>query len=299
MRISGPDRVRTGDPCHVKASYPTFPVNSINLAYFEEYLLINLRLSKSTVTSTMMRIRAFLRRGDVSYQTIKEHLKYYLNKAPATYNAELKTLHRLMKYLKDESILYDFSYAPVDVFPQETPTNEQVRIGFESLKTTLQKAVYLFIATSGLRKSEMLNLTKRQVDFETRAIIPKHFTRTKRSGITFINEEALFWLKKYLSSREDSDSKLFKISDRQWRNLWNTVNENLDIRITAKKLRLWHSVELGELGVGDRYIDTFQGRAPRSTLAKHYTSRGLDRLKAVYDSAGLKIDVNYRKARRS
>jgi intergrase/recombinase len=46
---------------------------------------------------------------------------------------------------------------------------------------------------------------------------------------------------------------------------------------------------MGELGVADRFIDIFQGRAPRSVLAKHYTGKRLQRLKRIYDKAKLKI----------
>ena len=47
--------------------------------------------------------------------------------------------------------------------------------------------------------------------------------------------------------------------------------------------------ELGELMVPDRFVDVFQGRAPRSVLAKHYTGRGLERLERIYDKSDLKV----------
>jgi len=46
---------------------------------------------------------------------------------------------------------------------------------------------------------------------------------------------------------------------------------------------------MGELDVADRFIDVFQGRAPRSVLAKHYTGNGLKRLKRIYDKANLRV----------
>jgi len=46
---------------------------------------------------------------------------------------------------------------------------------------------------------------------------------------------------------------------------------------------------MGELDVADRFVDIFQGRAPRSVLAKHYTGKGLYRLKRIYDKAHLQI----------
>ena len=45
----------------------------------------------------------------------------------------------------------------------------------------------------------------------------------------------------------------------------------------------------GESLIPDRFVDVFQGRAPRSVLAKHYTGKGLERLKRIYDKADLKV----------
>jgi len=55
------------------------------------------------------------------------------------------------------------------------------------------------------------------VDFKTRAVRPSYFTRKKRRGVTFFNEETGESLRKYLNERKDNDPKLFVISDRQWR----------------------------------------------------------------------------------
>jgi len=46
---------------------------------------------------------------------------------------------------------------------------------------------------------------------------------------------------------------------------------------------------MGELGVADRFIVIFQGRAPRSVLAKHYIGKRLPRLKLIYDNVDLKV----------
>ena len=41
--------------------------------------------------------------------------------------------------------------------------------------------------------------------------------------------------------------------------------------------------------VPDRYIDTFQGRAPKNVLAKHYNPHGITMLKEIYEKANLTI----------
>jgi len=46
---------------------------------------------------------------------------------------------------------------------------------------------------------------------------------------------------------------------------------------------------MGELGIPDKYVDVFQGRAPRIVIAKHHTGKGLERLKRIYEKADLKV----------
>ena len=62
-----------------------------------------------------------------------------------------------------------------------------------------------------------------------------------------------------------------------------------EVKVTLQMLRVWFCNKMGELGVQDRYIDIFCGRASKSVLAKHCTSREIQKLKSIYDRAGLKV----------
>ncbi len=66
-----------------------------------------------------------------------------------------------------------YKFAPVDTIPQEAPTNEDVKKGFKAQVTEIGKAVYLFVASSGLRKGEILALKKEEVRARARAPPPK------------------------------------------------------------------------------------------------------------------------------
>jgi len=59
--------------------------------------------------------------------------------------------------------------------------------------------------------------------------------------------------------------------------------------ITLQVLRERHPTGLGERGVPHRYVDVFQGRAPKTVIAKFYTGKELERLKRIYDKAELKV----------
>jgi len=61
------------------------------------------------------------------------------------------------------------------------------------------------------------------------------------------------------------------------------------VKVALLMLRVWFCNKMDELGVQDRCIDIFCGRASKSVLAKHYTSREIQKLKSIYDRAGLKV----------
>ena len=172
------------------------------LEKFKDFMRINMQLRPTTVQHTAEDIRRFLRKGNniVSYETVANYLRDYFNKAPKTYNQQITSLRRFIRdFLGAGHIISSFKLAPVDEPKESTDvTKAQVRKGFYAQKDALSKAIYLFTATTGLRKSEILSLLKTDVDFKTRAVRPRHFTRKKRSGITFYNKETEKWLKEYL-----------------------------------------------------------------------------------------------------
>ncbi len=280
-------------PTSEPALLPLSSLSNVNLRFtelsqFKEFLRVNMRLRPSTATHTVEDIARFLRASNnmVSYETVSAYLKSYLGKAPKTYNGQLTALRRFVRdFLNRPRLIASFKMCPVDEIAQtEAPTKKQVRNGFRAQKDAKSKAIYLFTATTGLRKGEILSLTKDKVNSKLRTVIPQHFTRKKRSSVTFYNEEAKKWLKKYHQERDgDKDPRVFVISDRKWREIWRRAG------LTSKHLRVWFSTEMGELGVPDRYVDVFQGRAPRNVLAKHYTGKRLQRLKRIYDKAGLSV----------
>ena len=260
---------------------------------FHEYCSVQERLSKRVCKDykNVTRRLLHLSDGEVSTKAIRDLLKLYLNKAPRTYNNIIDALKAFIgRYLGRTDLLNGLKHTYVpDNFERLLPTKEQLKKGFEALDTDKERAIYLFLATTGLRRSEVLNLTKDDMDFETRCVKSKHDTRTKRAGVAFYNEECENYLKKYLDSRKDDSKKLFRIGYRQFLQIWKKASKAAEFKITPQVLRKWHSTMLGELMVPDRFVDVFQGRAPRNVLAKHYTGKGLERLKRIYDRAELKV----------
>jgi hypothetical protein len=55
------------------------------------------------------------------------------------------------------------------------------------------------------------------------------------------------------------------------------------------KIVVQDGAHLSFFGSYSRYIDVFQGRAPKGVLAKHHTPQGVRLLREIYDKANLKI----------
>jgi site-specific recombinase XerD len=69
------------------------------------------------------------------------------------------------------------------------------------------KAILELLFSTGLRVSELVKLNRDQIDFETREI--GIIGKGGRARVVFISDDAVRWLKQYLSYREDSYKPLF------------------------------------------------------------------------------------------
>jgi integrase len=161
---------------------------------------------------------------------------------------------------------------------------------YDALPNLKYKAMFLLIASSGLRKGEVLSLKVSDLDFENRMVRVLHSSRTKRSWISFFNEEAKKALLKYIkASNLKPEDKLFREGKNRVVRPFIGVKKKTKLNITPQILREWFACEMGRLGVPDRYVDAFCGRVPRSILARHYTDFSPEKLKEIYDKANLKV----------
>ena len=92
-------------------------------------------------------------------------------------------------------------------------------------------------------------------------------------------------MKLFQVSFSDSPIHPFLISDYAKFN----ISLALALELKPNDLRDFFSQEMGKALIPDRYIDIFQGRAPKGVLAKHYTPQGVRLLREIYDKADLKV----------
>jgi len=264
---------------------------------FNDFLVVDLRNAERTAYEKVWYMRKFLSGlnkplEDVTRRDVREFLRG-IDK-PWTYKnalASFKTFFR--DYLQRPEIVESFRFPTEPFKPKTIPKTEDLVRFYYAIETIKGKALFLLYATSGLRRNEILTLLFDDVDFQKRMITPNnHKGTTKNSWVSFYNEEAERVLREYLQTRRDKNPKLFPMSRKEDRKLWRSAREKTGLDITPKQLRDWFCEQMSELGVAERYIDAFCGRVPKSILAKHYTDYSPEKLKAIYDKAGLKVLTN-------
>ena len=264
---------------------------------FREFLKVDLRRSEKTAYEHTYYVKRFLNELNVQLElvtsdNIREYLKS-LNVSSAQYKNILMALKLFFRdFLKKPDVVASFKF-PHQVFkPKHIVGTEQVRRFYQALESVKEKALFMLYATSGLRREEIMSLRPEDVDFEKRMITPSnHLGETKKSWVSFYNEEAEVALNEYLVSKTNSRSKkLFPLgrNDRGGR-LWKSAKKKTGINITPQKLRQWFCSEMLRLGVSETYVDAFCGRVPKSVLARHYTDFSPEKLRGIYEKAVLSV----------
>jgi integrase len=163
-----------------------------DLDQFRKYLSIDLHLSARTVEGYCYTIRRYSKANqDHTVEGIREFLSSIREKEGA-YANYIKAFRRFFRDFKDRpDLVASFRFPASKFSPVEVPSVEDIRKYYSFIERPILRALFLILATSGLRLNEALSLTIDQVDFKTRMIKPKqHSGRTKLVWLSFFNEEA-------------------------------------------------------------------------------------------------------------
>jgi integrase/recombinase XerD len=196
-------------------------------------------------------------------------------------------------FLELPEVVASFKFPHQAFKPKQIVSKEQVRQFYECLETLKEKALFMLYATTGLRREEILSLKPEDINYGKRMITPKnHEGETKKSWVSFYNEEAETLLKEYLAAKRQSRSqRLFPMQRDEVVELWKSAREKTGIDITPQKLRQWFCSEMLRLGVSETYVDAFCGRVPKSVLARHYTDFSPQKLEEIYEKANIRIST--------
>jgi integrase len=227
---------------------------------------------------------------EISREDLRGYLKSLESYSASYYKNALMALKVFFRdFLELPEAVASFKF-PHQIFkPKRIVSIEQLKQFYECLETRKEKALFMLYASTGLRRDEILSLKLEDVDFERRMITPNnHHGETKKSWVSFYNDEAETVLKEYLATKKLSRSmRLFPMQRQELVELWKPAREKTGIDITPQKLRQWFCSEMLRLGVSETYVDAFCGRVPKSALARHYTDFSPEKLQEIYRKAGL------------
>lgn len=160
---------------------------------------------------------------------------------------------------------------------------------YNAIENEEAQIMFLAYCVTGLRRNDVFNLLKAEIDTEKRMIVKNNSSRTKLKWVTFYNEELAELLHPHLKTLNGNNRRVFSLKEWKWKLYWDRAKAKTGLDIKRKDLRDFFCIEMTELGVPDRYIDAFCGRVPKSVLARHYTDYSPKKLKKIYDKAGLRI----------
>ena len=270
----------------------------VNLNDLEDFILFaqaKLNLTTLTAKQYSRRVKAFLfGRSSVTDRDIQVFIqKKKENCTPNYVSNIISSFKAYFREYKGYSWMDDYKHPSSTLKLKPEINKEDVRKFIEAIDDLGVKCAALFLASSGLRRGEVLSLKESDVNRQLRSLIPScHSGQTKHSGITFYNEEAESCLLEYeqkQTQKEKESDRLLPVRYERFFYSWKRAKENSGINLKPKDLRDFFSQELGKAFVPDRYIDVFQGRAPKNVLAKHYNPHGIVMLKEIYEKANLKI----------
>jgi site-specific recombinase XerD len=266
------------------------------LSAFFDFCRVDLSLAEATAKEYKRKMRRFFQAVNKAAETVtaedvRNYLKPLADGNANSYGNALKPLKAFFRdFAKMPEVVESFKFRKIALAPVIIPSREQLQRFHQALRTPIARALFLMYASTGLRKMELLSLRKENIDWEKRMIIPRnHNGEIKRSWVAFFNEEAEQALKEYLTTRNDDNQKLFRISLQNFIAVWKYASQESRVKITPQVLREWFCDEMGRLGVPDRYVDAFCGRVPGSVLAKRYSDFAPEKLKEIYNDADLTI----------
>ncbi len=195
---------------------------------------------------------------------------------------------------------------------EEPLSLEDIREVARHIENPAAKLAYVLLAETGLRPSEVFNLTLGDIDLETRAVIPAKITESKRAYISFFSQatrdyieiEYLEWRENYIEDNlarirniarqwtprgqynsidelvGDWENKLIPIKESRLRSMINDAMTKAGIVFRLYELRSFFTSWMIQRGAQEIWVNIFQGRAPPKqfeVMVNHYLQPVLEK----------------------
>lgn len=237
---------------------------------FDDYLKLNVN-SENTKKIYSFNLKTFFKnQKEFNQETVDNYLLFLINtnKSASTFNQYLASLKMYSKFKK------------INInFPKQKSGNKKIPsyITLDELEKEIlpyfdfmfrdadrNKFLLRFMFLTGMRKSEIINLKKDDIDFDKKIIKIKN-TKGKVDREIWITNEIADDIKKYISN---SNTELaFNITQNIIKHIFNTLNQQLNYKkkVTPHSLRHSCAVYLVKLGYPIKQLAKYLGHKNLNT----------------------------------
>lgn len=238
---------------------------------------------------------------DISNMDIYYYLHWYDNKpgkqiSAVTYNNRRRCLSAFYEWMRKERLA---AYNPVDnVEPKkeiQKPIDYFTQKEFiqlrDACKNIRERALIEFLRSTGVRAGELIEIAKNQINWETGDILILSEKSNSRYRTIWLDDEAMYYLEKYLSSRKDDSPYIFPQSRAPYQKIsrngiYSIIKKlgkraGLTCRCYPHKLRKTLGMTLIGKGVNISYIKDIMGHASTSVTERYYARTTPEMLRRV------------------
>lgn len=251
--------------------------------------------SPQTIKSYSFHVSHFLSFLDKSRLNLNnESVKYYLLSQEKSRNT-LRLMHASIRFFFLEVLNCPIKLEEIPLMKKEkilpkVISKEKVKLLIQACENLKHKLIIKFLYSSGFRLSELINLKRKDIDFDNNLILIKKGKGSKDRYTLFssgLKEDLL----KYYSSYNFKTEYVFegrfgKISKKTIQKVLERTGKKIGIKIHPHMLRHSFATHLLEQGTDLRYIQKLLGHSSSTTteIYTHVANNNLKNIKSPLDS---------------
>jgi len=188
---------------------------------------------------------------------------------------------------------FSFEQVPIKKKEKQLPkviSKEKVKQMIDLTENLKHKLIIKILYSSGLRLQELINLKRKEIDFE-RGILNVNKGKGKKDRITLISENLKLDLLKYYSNNIFKTEYVFegrngKYTKKSVQKVLENVGKKMEIKVTPHMLRHSFATHLLEQGTDIGHIQKLLGHSDLKTteIYTHVSTRDLSKIKSPLDN---------------
>ncbi len=251
--------------------------------------------SQQTIKSYLYNTKRFLEFIEKSRLNLsKESVKSYLLTQDVQTNTS-RLQYASISFFFREVLQKPFSFEDVPIKKKEKQlpkviSKEKIKQMIDLTDNLKHKLIIKLLYSSGLRLQEIINLKRKDIDFE-RGILNVKKSKGKKDRITLISDSLKLDLLKYYSNNIFKTEYVFegrtnKYTKKSVQKVLALAGQRVGIKVTPHMLRHSFATHLLEQGTDIRHIQKLLGHSDLKTteIYTHVSTKDLSNIKSPLDS---------------